>query len=151
MTAPGDDAPAFVDTNVIVYAYDRAAGRKHHTARSLIAKLVSGGNLRLSAQILNELAAVLLRRRGADPLPIEQIIEIIEEVRNMAEVVPLSGVLASEALAGVRRHGLSFWDALVWATARDHGVGRIYSEDFQHGRELEGVVFVNPFLENTTA
>jgi len=26
-------------------------------------------------------------------------------------------------------------------------VGVVLSEDFQHGREIEGVVFVNPFRE----
>jgi predicted nucleic acid-binding protein len=44
------------------------------------------------------------------------------------------------------RHGLSFWDALIWAAAHENGVPIIYSEDFQHGRELEGVRFINPFV-----
>ena len=43
------------------------------------------------------------------------------------------------------RHGLSFWDALIWSAAVECSVGIIYSEDFQDGRELEGVRFVNPF------
>jgi predicted nucleic acid-binding protein len=40
---------------------------------------------------------------------------------------------------------LSFWDALIWVAAKTHGIPRIYTEDFQHGRVLEGVKFVNPF------
>ena len=42
---------------------------------------------------------------------------------------------------------VSFWDALIWAAAREAKVGVVLSEDFQHGREIEGVVFVNPFRE----
>ena len=44
------------------------------------------------------------------------------------------------------RHGLSFWDALIWAAARQNDVGAIYTEDYQHGRDVNGVRFINPFL-----
>jgi predicted nucleic acid-binding protein len=46
---------------------------------------------------------------------------------------------------GVNRHGLAFWDAMLWATARDAGCQLILSEDFQDRRTLEGVTFLNPF------
>jgi predicted nucleic acid-binding protein len=36
-------------------------------------------------------------------------------------------------------------DALIWSAAVENRVAIIYSEDFQDGRELEGVRFVNPF------
>lgn len=50
-----------------------------------------------------------------------------------------------EALRGVRDHGLSYYDAQVWATARLNQVPVIFSKDFDSGRVLEGVRFVNPF------
>ena len=43
------------------------------------------------------------------------------------------------------RHGLSFWDALIWAAAAENGIKTVYTEDYQDGREIEGVRFVNPF------
>ena len=43
------------------------------------------------------------------------------------------------------RHGLSFWDALLWATADRVGVRYLLTEDFQDGRTLGGVTFVDPF------
>jgi predicted nucleic acid-binding protein len=43
------------------------------------------------------------------------------------------------------RHGLSFWDALIWAAASESAVDVIYTEDFQDGREVEGVRFISPF------
>ena len=52
------------------------------------------------------------------------------------------------ALDGIPRYGLSFWDSLIWATARENQVFTIFSEDFQDGREIEGVRFVNPFRTN---
>ena len=41
--------------------------------------------------------------------------------------------------------GLSFWDAMLWATARRAGCSVLLSEDFQDGRRLDGVLFVDPF------
>ena len=37
-------------------------------------------------------------------------------------------------------------DALIWSAAAENSVAIIYSQDFQDGRELEGVRFVNPFV-----
>lgn len=65
----------------------------------------------------------------------------------MGQVLPLSPETTRNALAAVERYQLSFWDALIWATASAHGVPRILFEDFQHGRRVEGVEYVNPLLE----
>ena len=40
---------------------------------------------------------------------------------------------------------MSYWDAQLWATARLNQVEVVLSEDFQDGRALDGVRFVNPF------
>ena len=53
----------------------------------------------------------------------------------------------TSAILAVHHHGLTYWDAMLWATARDAGCGLVISEDFQDGRTLGGVNFVNPFLE----
>ena len=50
-----------------------------------------------------------------------------------------------KAVKAVRLHRLSLWDAMLWATVREAGGKQLISEDFQNGRELEGVTFVNPF------
>jgi predicted nucleic acid-binding protein len=62
------------------------------------------------------------------------------------EVVPLNVAVTLRALDGMPRHGFSFWDALIWAAARENGVSLIYTEDFQHGRDIEGVGVINPFV-----
>jgi predicted nucleic acid-binding protein len=45
----------------------------------------------------------------------------------------------------VAEHSLSFWDAMIWATARRAGCRLLISEDGQDGRMLDGVTIVNPF------
>ena len=52
---------------------------------------------------------------------------------------------------GAQRHGLSFWDAMLWATADRVGVRYLLTEDFQDGRVLGGVTFVNPFAAGNEA
>jgi len=57
---------ALVDTNILVYAHDRDAGGEHVRAIELLARLARPRELAVSAQILNELANVLLRKRKLD-------------------------------------------------------------------------------------
>lgn len=63
------------------------------------------------------------------------------------EVVLVTPAVILRALDGVPRHSLAFWDALIWAAARENGIGTIYSEDFQNGRTIEGVTLINPFAD----
>lgn len=49
------------------------------------------------------------------------------------------------AARAVRDHQLNFWDAQLWAAATVHGLGTIFSEDFNSGSTLGGVRFINPF------
>jgi predicted nucleic acid-binding protein len=42
-------------------------------------------------------------------------------------------------------HRLSSWDAAVVAAARALGCRELFSEDMAHGREIDGVLIVNPF------
>ena len=49
------------------------------------------------------------------------------------------------ALKAVGEHNISFWDAMLWSVAQEHQVTELFSEDFQQGRKLKGVSFINPF------
>ena len=134
---------AFVDTNILVYALDRSAGARHDRAASLIEELVSSGGMVLSTQVLNELARVLLKRGTVSGT---EVADVIGGLAESAACLPLTPDLTDAALRLGMPGGLSFWDALIWAAARAAGVDRVFTEDFQHGREIGGVLFVNPFL-----
>ena len=51
-------------------------------------------------------------------------------------------------MGAVGEHGLPFWDAMIWAAALRAGCRLFITEDFQDGRALGGVTFVNPFEEH---
>jgi predicted nucleic acid-binding protein len=135
-----------IDTNVFVYAFDPADPVKHDKALRLIEEVTRRGDLVLSVQILNELAWTLLRRGKGLNLAPEEVHDIVDEISQSARVVPLTPDLTLKALTTALGHGLSFWDGLIWSAAHLHRLSTIYSEDFQHDREVEGVRFVNPFV-----
>lgn len=136
---------ALIDSNIFVYAFDPADSEKHERAVRLIDEVTREGDLVLSAQILNEVAWTLLRRGAALGLDPAAVRQIIEEISQSALVVPVEPEFTLTALTAGLAHGLSFWDGVIWAAARQHRVSIIYTEDFQTGREVEGVRFVDPF------
>ncbi len=135
-----------IDTNVLVYAHDRDAGVKRERAKQLIHDLSESDHLIFVAQVLNEFYAAITRPRRTNPLPHEEAAQILSDLAAAYIVLPLTSAITIRALNAIPVHILSFWDSLIWAAAKEHGTPTIYSEDFQHDRDIEGVKFVNPFL-----
>jgi predicted nucleic acid-binding protein len=131
-----------IDTNVLVYAAGiRTDQGRQQAAIAVLAQWRPEGCLAL--QGLAEFAAVALRH-GMAP---EQCRTIVEAFRRSWSVLVPSPTTVETALEGVARHGLSFWDAMVWALAREHEVDQILSEDGPTGQRVGGILFRNPFEE----
>ena len=135
--------PAFVDTNVLVYAEDSAAGSRHVLARDLMVKLWNEGDGVLSVQVLQELYVTLTRKVGK-PLSPAKALTIVKEYLSWVVVDNTPKLLV--AAAGLQqRSQTSFWDALVVQAALDAGCDRLYSEDLNAGQKFGSLVVVNPF------
>jgi predicted nucleic acid-binding protein len=133
-----------VDTNILVYSRDLNEPVKRARAIEVIDQLGTSGELVLSAQCLNEFSSTSLRRGTA----ISDVRAAVARWHDLGEVLSLTGSATTAALAAVERYRLSSWDALIWAAAHDADVRVVLSEDFQDGREIEGVRFVNPFKQS---
>ena len=133
----------FVDTNVLVYAYDRGAGEKHERARVLVESLWESGAGAISVQVLQELY-VNIRRDARRPVAAEKARALIEDYLAWNPVVN-DGALLMAALDIEQRYGLSFWDAMIVAAADKAGAGTLSSEDFSAGQAFGRVQVVNPF------
>jgi predicted nucleic acid-binding protein len=132
----------FVDTNILIYAHDRAAGKKHERARQLVEHLWTTGQGALSTQVLQELC-VNLRRRLAHPLPSAEIRKLIEDYLSWEIVVNTpQSILA--ALEIETRYKLSYWDALILHAAESCGAAVLYSEDMANGQRYGAVEVINP-------
>lgn len=134
-----------IDTNVLVYAYDGQARRKQARALQALDHLVAGGRGRLSVQILGEFfRAATAKLKPA--LPLGDARTALAQFCRTWPILPATYLVVLDAARGVEDHGLSYWDAQVWASARLNQIDMILSEDFSDGRVIEGVVFRNPFL-----
>jgi len=133
-----------VDTNVLVYAHDSAEPEKQARAIDLLEALRDAGAGALSVQSLAEFFWACTRRRR----PLLSLADAGTQVERFAlgwPVYDLTAAIVIEALSGVRRHRLPYWDAQLWATARLNQVHVVLSEDFADGSRLGGVRFLNPF------
>ena len=139
---------AFVDTNVLVYAYDRAAGSKHDRARHLVEGLWNEGRGVLSTQVLQEFY-VNVRRKTRPPVSQEDARTLVVDYLAWDPVVN-DGTAVLEAVDMGHRYQLSFWDSLIVVAARKGGASVIYSEDLHHGQTFGSVQVLNPFSETAS-
>ena len=133
----------FVDTNILVYAYDRTAGRKNELARELMERLWDSGDGVLSTQVLQEFH-VTVTRRIPQPISPGRAREIIADLGTWTvALLETPDVLKASELG--ERYRLNFWDALILAAARKEDARIVWSEDLSHGQKYEGIVVRNPF------
>ena len=136
-----------VDTNVLVYAYDRTVPQKQKQALAALEYLVVHDSGALSAQVLDEFFVAVTRKIAA-PLSIADAYTRLEHLLLSWTILESSGLIVLEAARGVRDYRMHFWDAQIWATARLNQIACILSEDFSTGSVIEGVRFVSPFASD---
>ena len=136
-------AERFLDTNVLLYAYDRKAGSKREIAT---VHLKTGwrrlGSAAVSVQVLQEFYVNFLRK-GGKPAEARSIIEDL----SVWPVVDNTRELLGHALVLAERWQVSLWDAMVLAAAQACGAEELLTEDLNHGQDYGGVLAVNPFLQ----
>jgi len=134
----------FVDTNVLIYAHDLDAGLKHDRAVSLVSDLWEKENGILSVQVLQEFYVNVTRKISRSLTPASARGVIQNYLAWHVETNEPSTVLLASEIG--ERNLLSFWDALIVASASKAGADRILSEDLNHGQVIEGILIENPFL-----
>jgi predicted nucleic acid-binding protein len=130
-----------LDANVLLYAIDTAAGPRHVTAAALIERALLGGRTVLILQTMTEFYSVATRKFRIES---HAALLFLDRLRAVL-VVHGADVRDFDRVTKGERHGLFFWDALLWATADRIGVRYLLTEDFQDRRVLGGVTFVDPF------
>ncbi len=132
---------SFFDTNILVYADDDDTPAKQQLARDLIYEHRRGETGVVSMQVLQEYFVTVTQKLKVDSPAARRKVEILSEFDVVAPDV--ADILAAIDLH--RLHGFSFWDALVVRAAKQAGCRVLLSEDFQDGREIDGVKVLNPF------
>jgi predicted nucleic acid-binding protein len=136
--------PCFIDTNILVYAYDRSAGEKHRLAVELLRHLWEDETGCLSLQVLQEFHFTVTCKI-ANPLDLQTARLIVSDLSHWRLHTPEVRDLLS-AIDYQLNYQLSFWDALIVLSAARLGCQQLLSEDLNHGQSYSGVQVINPFL-----
>ena len=132
---------SFFDTNVLIYADDKAAPAKQRRALELLAEHRRARTGVVSVQVLQEYFVTITRKLGVDARIARRKVELLAEF-------DVSRVEVADILAAIdlhRLHEYSFWDALIIRAAQQSGCRVLFSEDLQDGREIDGPEILNPF------
>ena len=128
---------SFIDTNVLVYVASDdpvKAGR----AEKIIA---DGGTI--SVQVLNELANVARRKMR---MSWSETHTLLSAIRALLPVQPITVETHETGLELAERYGLSIYDAMIAASARNAECDTLWSEDMHEGMVIQDQLRIaNPF------
>ena len=135
-------APDFLDTNILISAYDVRSPGKQRVARELLAGALAGAAV-ISNQVLAELSSALLHKISpasscASLLVVLDAIEPIRVVLNDADTIRRAAQMHE-------RYGIRFYDGLILASAEKAGCKRVWSEELNPGQSYFSVAVQNPF------
>jgi predicted nucleic acid-binding protein len=133
----------FLDTNVLVYAYDPSDPRKQQIAQGLVRRAVAG-EIAASSQVLGEFAATLLHKITPPAKP-EDLMVLLDSLGPI-KLIPIDGDVVLRAVQARAQYGVHFYDGMILAAAERGGCQKIWSEDLNAGQQYFGCVVENPFV-----
>src|SRR2546428_1954383 len=125
---------SFLDTNVLVYLFDRDAPEKQTKARRLLEREAKEGRVFLSTQVLQEFYVSVTRKLG-QPLDLETAYRAVRSLAALP-IIQVDPLLILSAIRRSQSNQLSFWDALIVQAALDGGADHRYTEDLRQGLEM---------------
>lgn len=133
---------AFLDTNILIYVYSVDEKEKQGKATEIIE--TNREKLLISNQVINELCNTLFKKFAKSSA---EIINVLTELSDALSIVEFSLHTQFEAVRLMGLYSLQFYDALIIATALEHGCHTLITEDMQHGLVVEGRLTINnPFV-----
>jgi predicted nucleic acid-binding protein len=132
----------FLDTNILLYSISRDPNEAGKRERAIT--LMDGDGGALSVQVLQEFYVQATRASRPDPIPHAIAAGLIHTWMRFA-VQDLTPSILTGALDIKVKHGFSYWDSAIIAAARALGCRHLFTEDMAHGRDVEGVLILNPF------
>lgn len=135
----------FIDTNVFIYLFDETNPAKRQRAESLVHRSLENGSGCISFQVVQEALNVVTRKLGARP---QSARLLLDDVLAPLWLVNPTRLLYTRGLQVHAQYGFSFYDSLIVAAALEAGCTRLYSEDLQHGQQVEHLTIQNPFVDS---
>ena len=136
---------SFIDTNVLIYAEASDEPAKRQAALALLKQLYESASGVLSTQVLQEYCNVALKKLKLPAAHIRAQLDLYEQF----EVVQITPALIRAGLDLHQTRSVSFYDAIVLASAQTAGCSELFSEDLNAGEMVGGVRIINPFMPQT--
>ena len=133
----------FLDTNILVYAYDSHEPARQQQAQSVILEGIRCQNAAVSSQVFGEFFTVVTRKIK-QPLTASEAQEVIGDL-SILDVIDIDLNLVNRAIDTHRQSQISYWDSLIIAAAERASCESLLSEDMNAGQCYNGVVVINPF------
>ncbi|MBM2812630.1 MAG: PilT protein domain protein [Chloroflexi bacterium] len=144
MKTDGPESRRILDTNVLLYAHDTHDPARQERALSVLERAGLTAGSAVTGQVLAEFASAAIRRLPEPLTPTEAQVQVALLAHGFT-TFSVTPTCIMEALRGVHMYQLSFWDALIWATAQENRVPLILTEDLPGGRDsVETVRYLNP-------
>lgn len=127
----------FLDSNILLYTVS------NDDPRRAIAEAVTAAGGLISVQVLNEFVNVARKKLHRSWPEIEAA---LDEFRVLLDPpLPLTVATHESSVALSRRYRLSFYDALIVASAAEAGCQLLLTEDMADGMQIGGLTISNPF------
>lgn len=137
-------ADSFIDSNVFVYLFDETDAEKRQRSETLIEHALKQGDGCISYQVVQETINVITRKLDATTDEAKWLLDRV--LAPLWKVTP-TPALYRRGLDIQSRYQFSFYDSLIIAAALEAGCKTLYSEDLQHGQQIEQLTIQNPFRE----
>jgi len=133
----------FLDTNVLVYSRDASESEKQPIAARWIDFLWKSRRGRISFQILNEYYITVTKKLK----PGRSLTLARQDVSALFTWAPLPSTSGSleRAWQLQDKYSISWWDALIVASAIEAGCSYLVSEDLQENLLIDQLRIINPF------
>lgn len=145
-----------IDTNLLVYMFEESYELRHELAYEFLEDIMNCTiNPAISIQILSELFVNLTAEKKktvvTNALDVESAEAIIKDIFTtphftVFEVKPSTII---NAIKIKKSENASYWDCLIAATMKEHGITTIYTED-KSFEKIEGIKAINPFANHPT-
>ena len=132
----------FIDTNLFVYAHVSNDAVKHECAVELLKAKISGNQVIISTQVLSEFYSAMSKYKR----PHSEIHSFMIDIIRCTNVSSISLATVQKCLELKDKHGYSYWDSLILASAIENDCRILYSEDMRHSHVLDGVTIQSPFV-----
>lgn len=131
----------FLDSNVVIYSLDPRDRSKQDRCLQWLSRAAARSSFTISAQVCAESRSAAVRKLGLKPRSARDAIERLLPWCT----APMTADEVRRALELVEARRMSWWGALIFASAIGAGYTHLVTEDGQSAPVVDGVRIIDPF------